>query len=84
MCEDILLEILNFNHVGLHICTNNHIINSNTLRFKQAGFIRSSSAVDRIYFRKLEVVQNNHGLKRLLPCSEVQTDSAQNALSEAL
>lgn len=52
MCEDILLKILNFNLVGLHICTDNHSINSSTLKFKLAGFIRHSSAVDRIYFRK--------------------------------
>ena len=74
MCEDILFKPMNFNHVSLHICTDNHIINSSTLRLKQAGFVRNSSAVDRTYFSKLEVVQNDHGLKKLLPCSELQTE----------
>lgn len=41
---------------------------------KQAGFIRNPSAVDRMYFSKLEVVQNDHGLKKLLPCSKLQTE----------
>lgn len=68
---------MNFNHVALHTGTDNHVISSSTLmlkRLKQAGIVRNSLVVDRMYFSKWKEVQSDQGLKKLLLCSEFQTE----------